>query len=71
VHLTQYSSSLGGTRADSVSVPSETVAVITSFVPEAARDGRTAQLMEAGRQVLAVEDVPAGPAGASSGTDQG
>jgi urease gamma subunit len=39
----------------------EAVAVITSFVLEAARDGRgVAELMEAGRHVLTADDVMAG-----------
>jgi urease subunit gamma len=39
----------------------EAVAVITSFLLEGARDGRTvADLMEAGRHVLTREDVMAG-----------
>jgi len=39
----------------------ESVAVITSFLLEGARDGRTvAELMETGRHVLTREDVMAG-----------
>ena len=41
----------------------ETVAIISSFVVEGARDGRTvADLMSAGRQVLSREDVMDGVA---------
>jgi urease subunit gamma len=39
----------------------EAVAVLTSFILEGARDGRTvAELMAAGRQVLTRDDVAAG-----------